>query len=293
MYNFELIPAMKNILIPFVAFAALTMVACEETIPVDPGPVESAQMSFKNGARYEYNSYSTDPKTGEKQSLTERTRTWTLVQTNATVQGKGGVALFVDSIFNLGGIVDLTDSVFLRQESGTNQVYRYASLAPELDFSGFDVVDLGADWMYEARLNASSASWLVGRSQDTVAYDPGIPGVTVEGLEVAVTDSAVASVVETVTIGGTEYKATKTTHKLILSLNVLAKIGPIPTSIPVKTFSLERVSWVSPTLGAILREEREGTEVDASIDIGGQSQGITIPIPGYKLTMTSVLSTGG
>lgn len=284
---------MKNILIPFVAVVALTMIACEETTPVDPGPVESAQMSFKNGARYQYNSYSTDPETGAKQGLTERTRTLTLVQSNATVQSKGGVALYVDSIFNLGGIVDLTDSVYLRQEPGTNQVYRYASLAPELDFSGFDVVDLDADWMYEARLNASSASWFVGRAQDTVDYDPGITGVTVDGLEVAVTDSAVASVVETVTIGGTEYKTTKTTHKLILSINVIGKIGPIPASIPVKTFSLERVSWVSHELGAIVREEREGTVIDAELDFSGQKQGISIPIPGYKLTMTSVLSTGG
>ena len=284
---------MKNFLFSLAALAALTMVACEDSTPVDPEPVDSEQMAFKSGARYEYNSYSTDPETGAKQDLTERNRTWTLVQSGASVQGKTGVAMFIDSIFSLGGVVDLTDTIYLRQESGTNQVYRYASLAPELDFSGFEAIDLERDWMYETRLNATSASWFVGRTQDTIPYDPGITGVTVDGLELAITDSAVASVVETLTIDGADYKTTKTTHKLLLSITVIGKVGPIPAAVPLKTFSLERNSWVSPTLGAIVREEREGAVIDASFDLGGQSQGVTIPVPGYKLMMTSVLSTGG
>ena len=286
--------AMKNILIPIVILGAMALVACEESTPVTPDPVESEQMSFKNSARYEYSSYSTDPETGEKQDITERTRTWTLVETNASYEGKSEVAVYVDSIFTLGGVADLTDRVYLRQESGTNQVFRYASLAPELDFSGFDVIDLGTDWMYEARLNASAASWFVGRAQDTIAYDPGLPGVTVEGMEIAVTDSAVASAVETVAIDGTDYKTTKTTHKLILSISALVKLGPLPTApIALKTVTLERVSWVAPSLGAIVHEEREGMVIDATLNAGGQTQGVKIPVPGYKLVMTSVLSAGG
>jgi len=281
---------MKKQLVLLAALAAMSMTACNEST-VDPGPEPDSQsMSFKSGARYEYTSYSTDAESGDKTEATERTRVWTLTQTNATVEGKAGVAVYVDSVFNVGGVVDLTDSVYLRQESGSNDVYRYASLAPELDFSGVGAVDLGSDWMHEAKLNATSAAWLVGRAQDTVDYDPGISGVTVEGLEVSVTDSAVGSAAETVTIGSKEYKTTKTTHKLIVAVTALVKIGPLPTTpLELKTVSLERVSWISHELGAIVREQREGAVIDAAI----QGQGVTIPVPGYHLEMTQVLSAGG
>lgn len=285
---------MKRFPISIALCAALAFAACKETT-TDPEPTpDPQQMSFKSGARYEYLSYSTDAETRQKVDPTERTRTLTLVQTNATVHGQSGVAVYIDSIFNVGGVLDVNDSVYLRQQSGTNNVFRYASLISELDFTGIGVVELGRDWRREAHLGATTAAWLTGREQDTIPYDPGISGVTVEGLEVAVTDSAVASSIEKVTVGTTEYETTKTTHKLILSITALVKVGPLPTApIELKTVSLNRTIWVAPALGAVVREEREGTVVNAQLDVSGETRGITIPIPGSVLIMTKVLSTGG
>lgn len=285
---------MRHLWVVLAAVTALTMVACKDD-PVEPEPEPDSQtMSFKSGARYEYTSYSTDAEDGSKMTATERTRTWTLAQTNASVQGETGVAIYIDSVFNVGGVIDVTDSVYLRQESGKNDIYRYASLAPELDFSGVGVLNLESSWMHEAKLKASSAAWLVGRAQDTIDYDPGITGITVEGLEVAVTDSAVASAMETITIGSKSYETTKTTHKMILSVTALVKLGPSIVPLELKTFNLERISWMSHELGAIVREQREGTVVDATLSIPNfPAEGVELPIPGYYLEMTGVLSTGG
>ena len=267
------------------------LVACNESDPVDPNDNPSSeQMSFKSGASYEYTQYSTDPSSGEKAEETERTRRLTLVNTSASIQGETGVAIYVDSVLTLGGIVDVVDSVYLRQESGTNNIYRYASIAPELDFSGYGDLDLGRDWMHEARLGSTSAQWFVGSQRDTIPYDPNI-GVEVEGLEVALVDSVVASAVEQMTVNGTSYSVTKTTHRLRLSFSALVVLPIVGTTpIEIKSATLERRSWISADLGAIVREERDGAVIDASYDVQGDDVGITIPIPGYVSVMTEIIS---
>lgn len=282
---------MKRILVPMAALAALLFTACEEST-TEPEPTPDAQqMSFKTGARYEYSSYSTDGETQEKVELTERTRTLTLVQTGAGAYGESGVAVYVDSIFNVGGVLDVNDTVYLRQQSGTNNVFRYGSLIPELDFTGIGVLNLEKEWKREAHLGASVAAWLTGRAQDTIPYDPGIPGLISHGLEIAVTDSAVASTTEKLNVGGTEYETTKTTHRLSLTVTALGALEAFPNLIaPVelKTVSLTRTIWVSSALGAVVREEREGTVINAE----WEGQGVSLPIPGSMLIMTRVLSTG-
>lgn len=283
---------MKRILISMAALAALSFSACKEST-TDPEPTPDAQqMSFKSGARYEYNSYSTDAETKQKVGITERTRTLTLVQTNASAYGQSGVALYIDSVFNVGGILDVNDTVYLRQQSGTNNVFRYGSLLPELDFAGIGVLNLEREWKREAHLGAATAAWLTGRAQDTIPYDPGIPGLISHGLEIAVTDSAVASTTEKITVSGTEYETTKTTHKLILSITALGAFEAAPSFIApfeLKTVSLTRTVWVSSALGAIVREEREGALISAE----WEGKGISLPIPGSVLIMTRVLATGG
>ena len=271
--------------------AAASFTACENT-PSDPNDnPPSQQMSFKSGASYEYTTYSTDPSTSEKVDATERTRRLTLANTSISIYGETGVALYLDSIITVGGVLEVVDSVYLRQEPGTNDVYRYASVAPELDFTGFGEIDLGRDWMPEARLGSASARWFVGSARDTIPYDPGFPGVTSKGLELSVVDSVVASATETLTIDGKQYATTKTTHNLRLAVSVLLQFGgQFTTPVEVKSVTLQRVSWVSAELGAIVREEREGSVIDATIEFSGSQQGVTIPVPGYVSEMTDVIS---
>lgn len=272
-----------------VAFLALSLTACVEDVPSDTDPDPDPQtMQFKSGARYEFNTYNTDPEDGGKVSATERTRIWTLVNTNATVAGKSGVALYVDSIFSLGGIAELTDTVALKQES-SNNVFRYALIVPELDLSAAGVAGLefSEEWMHEAKLGATSAKWFVADVSDTFEFETGIPNVRQFVLKL--TDSAVGSAKETLTIGGSQYESTKTTHKLELSLSALVEIGPAVVPVKVKSVSLDRKSWMVPSLGVIAKEERSGTVIEAEY----QGQGLPpIPVPGYVSVMTKVLATG-
>ena len=273
---------------------AAGFIACDST-PSDPNDDPTSQtMSFKTGSSFEYTSYSTDPSTKEKMGATERNRRLTLVNSSFSAYGETGVALYLDSILTVGGILDVVDSVFLRQESGTNDVYRYASIAPELDFSAIGEIDLGRDWMHEARLGSSSALWFVGSARDTIPYDPGFEGVTSRGLELAIIDSVVASGTETLNIDGKDYVTTKTTHNLRLAVSVILEttvVGQTVTvPLEVKSVTLQRFSWVSAELGTIVREEREGTVIDATIDYKGAQKGLNIPVPGYYSTMTKVVA---
>lgn len=288
---------MKALHLVWVGVLAASLASCD-TNTVDQGPPPApATMTFKQGARYEFNSYQTDPSTQAKMSATERTRTWTLVNTSASIQGRSNVAVYVDSIIAGGPIIVVADSVFLQQQSGSNDIYRYASLAPELDFSGTSVIDidLGKQWMHEARLNATTARWFVGEAADTVQMSNlNVPGL--QGVKIAFTDSATASANESITIAGTAYTATKTTHKLILSISAIVNIPILgPTPIQLKSESLQRVSWTIPSLGVIAREEREGKVIDVS---GTTFSGVTIPsftlpVPGYISVMTRVIAAGG
>lgn len=279
----------------FVLLAGTVLAACDPKT-TDPGPTPTAAtMSFKQGARYEVNSYQTDPTTAQKLSATERTRTWTLVNTSASVYGRANVGVFVDSIIAGGSIITVADSVLLQQSSGSNDVYRYASLAPELDFSGTTVVnvDLGKQWMREVLLNATTANWFVGEAADTVQIDISVPGF--QGLKVAVADSAIASTTESVTIGTSSYTATKTTHKLELSVSAIVAIPLLGNQVvKLKSESLSRVTWTVPSLGAIVREERQGKVLDVSgTSVGSVTiPSFTLPVPGYISVMTKVLATG-
>jgi hypothetical protein len=278
-----------------VAYLAMALllgaIACEET-PVNPGTQpDPASMTFKSGARYEYESYHTDPSTGQRTDSTSRRRTWTLVNANASAYGKTGVAVYVDSVFTtVGGIISVADSVYLKQETN-NDVYRYASLAPELDLSGVALLDIGRSWMHEAKLNATTARWFVGDVADTLTIPTGLPGL--DQVRVALTDSATASTNENVTIGGTMYKATKTTHKLELGFFVLNV--PVFGSVKLTSESLIRTTWIVPELGAIVKETREGKLITVNQSIPGlpgQNADFSIPVPGYYSEMKAVLATG-
>jgi hypothetical protein len=269
----------------------LGAVACEK-IPVDPGiQPDPASMTFKSGARYEYESYHTDAVSGQRTDSTSRRRTWTLVNANATAYGKTGVAVYVDSVFaTAGGLINVADSVYLKQETN-NDVYRYASIAPEFDVSGISFLDIGRTWMHEAKLNATSAYWFVGDVADTMTIPTGLPGL--DQVRVALTDSAVASTNENVTIGGTTYKATKTTHHLVLGFYVLGI--PIVNSLKVASETLIRTTWMVPELGAIVKETREGKMISVNQSIpglGGQTAAFAIPVPGYYSELKGVLATG-
>lgn len=285
---------MKTFNLAGIALMMVALAACDTT-PSDPGPTpEPATMSFKQGAQYEFTSYQTDPSTGAEQSITRRTRKWTLANTSATVHGRSNVAVYIDSVIAGGPIITVADTIYLQQQTGTNDVYRYASLAPELDFAGTSIieVDLGKQWMHESRLNASVARWYVGEAADTVQMDLNVPGLV--GLKVAITDSAVASASENITINGTSYPATKTTHKLILSISAIHNLPLLPP-ITLKSESLQRTTWTVPSLGVIAREEREGKVLDVSgTTFGGMTiPSFTLPVPGYYSAMTRVVATGG
>jgi hypothetical protein len=275
--------------ITYLAIALLVGVAaCQESTPVNPGPEPSpTSMTFKSGSRYQYDSYHTDAATDARTDSSARTRIWTLTSTNATVNGKTGVAVYVDSVFSAGGLFNVADSVYLQQGT-TNDVYRYSSLVPELDVNvgGITLFDVGKSWMHEAKLNATSAQWFVSDIADTIPNTFGLP--LVSGIRLSVTDSAVASAIETMTISGVSYQTTKTTHALVFKVSVLTSLGGFTVPVDVATKSTTRTSWIAPALGAIVKEDRPGVVLDASY----QGQGFSIPIPGYHSTMVSVLATG-
>lgn len=276
---------MNRITMAAIALVGLGLSACNELAPVTPpdNNPPATSMQFKSGARYEYTSYHTEAAdNSQKQDTSERKRVWTLVSSNASVHGQTGVAVYVDSVFSVGGVFSVADTTYLQQRSN-NDVYRYGSLAPELDVSGLAVLDIGKQWMHEAKLSATSARWFVAEVADTFAFDQ-LP--LVNGIKVGINDSATASEVVDLTIGGTSYKATKTTHTLRLAFSALTSIG-IPVAL--KTETLLRTTWTVPSLGVIAREERQGKVVGISY----QGQSYTFNIPGYVSVMTRVIATGG
>lgn len=270
------------------AFGAALLPGCKETTTEPPPP--AATMTFKQGAQYEYTTYHTAADAPAQHSDSTR-RTWSCAQTGASVQGRSNVAIYVDSIFAVSGTtLQLVDSIYLQQESGNNDIYRYGSLAPELDFGGSALasVDLGKSWMHEARLNATSALWLVGEASDTIQYNLGIPGM--EGLKITFSDSAVGSSSEAQTVGSETFQTTKTKHNLTLHISMLISL-PAPigqTSIGLSTTTLARTTWTSAELGAIVREEREGKVVSFAY----QGADYSLPIPGYTSIMTRVIARG-
>lgn len=264
--------------------------ACEKDDPVDPGPdPDPEQMTFTPGARYTYTSYSTDAETGEKIEATERERSMTLVATNLSVHGRGGVALYLDSVIGAGGVLEVLDSLHLQQESGTNNVFRYTAIAQELNLGAIGELDLGRSWQHEARLNATSANWFAASVADTIPYEvPSFP-LENEGLEVLLTDSAVASSREQMTIDGRTVDVTKTTHSLRISFNYLVVL-PFAGTTPftITSVTLQRTIWISPELGTIVREEREGKVVEATAPVQGNDVDLSVPIPGYVFFMTEI-----
>lgn len=285
---------MKKITLACLAVIVAGLGACETT-PTDPDPnPPAATISFKQGASYEFTSYRTSPSTGAKDNASERRRVWSMANTSASVYGRSNVAIFVDSVFS-AGIFTLADTVYLQQQSGSNDIYRYASLAPELDIAGTSVIDVnfGKGWMHESRLNATAARWFVGEVADTVQLDLSVPAL--QGVKIAVTDSATASSTEDITINGVSYPSTKTTHKLELSVSAIITLPIVgTTAVKLKSESLTRTSWTSATLGAIIKEEREGGVIDVS---SGTYGGVNIPgfnldVPGYVSVMTRVIASG-
>ncbi|HVK38687.1 MAG TPA: hypothetical protein VNA88_09160 [Candidatus Kapabacteria bacterium] len=273
--------------------AALTLAACTDTATTPPDTPPSTTMTYRQGARYQYESYQTEPATDARRDTSARRRTWTLVNTNASVEGRTGVAVYVDSLFTTaGGFVNVTDSVLIHQQSGTNDVYRFSSLiteanevsiVSEVPFLGG--LDFGSKWQQEARLNSTTGIWRGNELSDTVPNTFNIPLIT--GFKLAIVDSAVASSVENVTIGGATYAATKSTHHLHLSVTALFGTT-FPPPIEVASSTILRTVWVVPALGTIVKEHREGKV----IQVNYQGQGFTIPIPGYHAELTSVLSAG-
>lgn len=275
---------------PLVALVAIGLGACSETDPIDPNDdPDPASMTYTTGARYAYTSYATDPEDGRKVDASEREGTMTLVGTNLTVQGRSGVALYLDSIFGLAGNFEVLDSLRLQQESGSNDIYRYTAIAQELNLGGLGDLDLGRTWQHEARLNAKTASWFVASVADTIPYENDAIPFESLGLEVVLSDSAVASTTETVTIGGTAYQTTKTTHSLRLAfryLPVLPIVGVTP--ITITSVALSREIWIAPSLGMVVREVREGRVVESEFSVQGNGGDISIPIPGYRFEVTAV-----
>jgi hypothetical protein len=271
--------------------AALTLAACNDT-PVTPDNPSSASMTYKQGARYEYESYNTDAATNQRTDTSARRRTWTLVNTNASLYGRAGVAVYIDSIFTTaGGFISATDSVLIQQQSGTNDIYRWASLFGEFDIATsvplLGSLDLGREWQHEARLNSTTGIWVGGSIADTIPNTFGVPAVT--GFVVKLQDSAVASTADNVTVGATSYATTKSTHHLRLSIAALIGAGGFSVPVELTATSLNREIWVAPSLGAIVKETREGKVVEVSY----QGQGFSIPIPGYYSAMVRVIATGG
>lgn len=274
---------MNRMIWPAVALMALGLGACNELSPVNTPEPTPTSMQFKQGARYEYSTYHTDASTGQKTDTSETRNVWTLVNTSTSAYGQTGVAIYIDSVYSLGGILNVTDTTYLQQRTN-NDIYRYGSLVPELNIPGIPFLNGTKQWMYEAKLNATAANWLVGEVADTVAYDA-IP--VVNSLKVAVTDSVVGSEIVDFPFNGTTYKATKTTGHLVIGF--YAVNIPIFGQVALKTETLNHTTWTIPELGAIVREEREGKVIDLSY----QGQGTTVAVPGYVSAMTKVIATGG
>ena len=268
------------------AFLAIAFAACTESPSTGPAPTP-ATMSFKQGARYEFTSYHTDPQTSQKQDTSERRRVWTLANGNASVYGQTGVAVYVDSVFGIGGVLSVMDSVYLQQRSG-NDIYRYASIAPEFDISGIPLFDL-RQWMHEARLNATAASWDVGQLSDTLPLS--MLGVNIPGVQYAtlgISDEVDSSMVENLTLAGRTLVTTKTVHRLSLGLKLYVSLLGTLTPIDIPLDGLYRRTWVSAELGTIVKEDREAKVLSASYT----GSNFSIPVPGYHSELTSVISTG-
>lgn len=284
---------MKQQLIIAAMLLTLGVGACKESTTTEPTPQPTGEtMQFKSGARYEYTTYTTDTTTQAPVESTRRTKTRTLIASNASVKGKTGVAVSIDSLFaTAGGFLSVTDSVLLQQSSGSNEIYRYSSLAPELDFSGIAglSLDIGSDWRHEATLGATTAKWFLGEVSDTFQIS-GLPP-QVKGVIISVSDSAIASTSENVTVDGVTYKTTKTTHRLDLKFRGIVNLGfGGDQIIALNTNSITRTTWISSELGAIIREEREAK----ALTLGSYS-GITLPvIPAYGsvTAMTKVIAKG-
>lgn len=283
---------MKPQLMIAAALLTLGIVACNEST-TEPTPQPTGEtMQFKPGARYEYTTYSTDTATQAPIESTRRTKTRTLIASNASVNGKAGVAVSLDSLFaTAGGFLSVTDSVLLQQASGTNEIYRYASLAPELDFSGIAglSLDIGSAWRHEATLGATTAKWFLGEVADTFQID-GLPP-QVKGVKISVSDSAIASAAENLTVDGVSYKTTKTTHRLDLKFSLIVNLGfGGDQLIALNTNSILRTTWICSELGAIIREEREAKTISL-----GSYTGIALPtFPAYGsvTAMTKVIAKG-
>jgi hypothetical protein len=278
---------MKLTMLGTALLATISLAACTDS-PTTPDNPASATMTYRAGARYEYSSYNTDAATNTRTDTTARTRTWTLVNTGATVHGRSNVAVYIDSLFSTaGGFVNVTDSVLLQQQPGTNDVYRWASLFGELDFSAsvplLGSLDLGREWQHEARLNSTVGVWAGASISDTLPPPTPIPGVS--GFIIKLQDSAVASAADNFTVGGTSYATTKSTHHMVLSISAIVGTGGFTVPVQVASATIMRTVWIAPTLGAIVREEREGKVVEVSY----QGQGFQIPIPGYVQVMTKVI----
>lgn len=273
--------------------AALSLAACNDT-PTTPDNPASATMTYRQGARYQYESYQTDPATDQRTDTSARRRTLTLVNANASVYGRSNVAVYLDSLFTTaGGFINVTDSVLIQQQPGSNDVYSYSSLITEANQFGFATqvpflggLDLGKEWQHEARLNSTVGVWAGSELSDTVPNTFGIPAVS--GFKVALSDSAVASAVETLTIAGTSQQTTRSTHHLRLSVSALVTVAGFTTPIELTSTTITRTVWVAPALGAIVREHREGKVVNVSY----QGQGFPVNIPGYHSELTAILNAG-
>jgi hypothetical protein len=200
------------------------------------------------------------------------------------------VAVYVDSVFAAaGGLFSVADSVYLKQETN-NDVYRYASLLPEFDVSGIALLDIGKLWMHEAKLSATSANWFVAGDTMAIPLSTGVPGI--DTVYLAVVDNASASSIESMTISNTAYTTTKTTHTMELKIFVQipnpVPVGPTHIPLVLKTESLSRITWMSPALGAIVKETRDGRV----IAINQQGYNFSLPVPGYYSEMKAVLATG-
>jgi hypothetical protein len=284
---------MKRTTLGMAMLAAMSLAACDTTTsPPDTPP--AATMTYRQGARYQYESYQTEPATDARRDTSARRRTLTLVNTSATVEGRTNVAVYVDSLFTTaGGFINVTDSMLIQQQPGTNDIFRFSSLITEAN--QFDFVsevpflgglDFGSKWQQEARLSSTTGIWRGNELADTVPNTFGIPLIT--GFKLSLVDSAVASTSESLTIGGQTYETTKSTHHLHLAVTALFGTS-FPPPIEVASTYITRTVWVAPSLGTIVKEHREGKVVSISY----QGQGFDVPIPGYHSELTAVLSAGG
>ncbi len=276
---------MKIIQLGLAAALTLTLASCTDAVSPVETP-ETQNMSFKQGASYTSRTTITSP---EDSTSTTTERRWTLVNPGATVRGRSNVAIWIDSVFSVGGVFNVADSILLQQTPGNNDVYRYALLIPELTVPEILGLDLRQSWMHEAKLKGTTATWNVTEIADTIPASAvnlsTIPGFA--GIKIAISDQARAAGTETLTIGSQTYVTTKTIHTIKISASALTSIG-IP--VEVASESLTRTTWTSADLGAIIKEEREGRVIQAAY--GGQTYKL-FPIPAYSSAVTAIVSTGG